>query len=181
MSFLRLALVASLTASTLASGPAGNENYQFKARSSLRSLSTTNKLSSRGNLEPVGISVEQTSYTFGIQDGTDAKVFISPAGDKFKKYSLSANGLSSLKQEAAGNVMPVTVFDVTGQSQLTCDSMGDAVSKYLSIDDVWNEVSSIGALHGLLTDPDIPRPGLHAEYVTSARRDFVNPDHGIFL
>lgn len=145
MSFLRLALVASLTATTLASGPAGNENYQFQARSSLRSLSATNKLSSRGNNAPVGISVEQTSYTFGIQDGTDDKVYISPAGDKFKKYSLSANGLASLKQEAVGTVMPVTVFDVTGQSQLTCDSMGGAVSKYLSIDDVWNEVSNFGS------------------------------------
>ena len=141
MSFLRLALVATLSASTLASGPAGNENYQFQARNSLRSLSSTNRLNVRGDLAPVGISIEQTSYTFSIQDGTDDKIYISPAGDKFKKYSLSANGLGSLKQEVGGAIMPVTAFDVTGQSQVTCDTMGDAVSKYLSADDVWNEVS----------------------------------------
>ncbi|GHJ85048.1 hypothetical protein NliqN6_1450 [Naganishia liquefaciens] len=139
MSFLRLALVASLSASTLASGPAGNENYQFQARNSLRSLSSTNRLNVRGDLAPVGISIEQTSYTFSIQDGTDDKIYISPAGDKFKKYSLSANGRGSLKQEVGGAIMPVTAFDVTGQSQVTCDTMGDAVSKYLSADDVWNE------------------------------------------
>lgn len=146
MSFLRLALVASLSASTLASGPAGNENYQFQARNSLRSLSAPNKLSTRGDLAPVSISVEQTSYTFSIQNGTDDKVYISPAGEKFKKYRLTANELASLKQEAVGAIMPLTVFDVTGQSQLTCDAMGDAVSKYISVDDVWNEVSALARI-----------------------------------
>ena len=146
MSFLRLALVASLTASTLAAGPAGNEDYQFQARSRLRSLSAINKISSRDNLAPVGISLEQTSYTFSIQDESEDKVFISPAGDKFKKYSLSANGLASLKQDTSATVVPLTVFDVTGQKQLTCDSMGNAVAEYLASDDVWNEVckSSVG-------------------------------------
>lgn len=146
MSFLRLALVASLTASTLAAGPAGNEDYQFQARSRLRSLSAINKISSRDNLATVGISLEQTSYTFSIQDESEDKVFISPAGDKFKKYSLSANGLASLKQDTSATVVPLTVFDVTGQKQLTCDSMGNAVAEYLASDDVWNEVckSSVG-------------------------------------
>ncbi|KAJ9114132.1 hypothetical protein QFC20_001648 [Naganishia adeliensis] len=139
MSFLRLALVASLTASTLAAGPAGNEDYQFQARSRLRSLSAINKISSRDNLAPVSISLEQTSYTFSIQDESEDKVYISPAGDKFKKYSLSANGLASLKEDNSATVVPLTVFDVTGQQQLTCDSMGNAVSEYLASDDVWNE------------------------------------------
>lgn len=143
MSLLRLALLASLTATTLAAGPAGNEDYQFQSRSRLRSLSTNNKFSARDNLAPVSLSLDQTSYTFSVQDELEDKVYISPAGDKFKKYTLAANGLASLRHDISASVMPMTVFEVTGQQQLTCDSMGKAVADYLATDDVWNEVSSL--------------------------------------
>ncbi|KAJ9110281.1 hypothetical protein QFC19_001684 [Naganishia cerealis] len=142
MSFLRLAVLSTLTASALASGPAGNENYQLHARSQLRSLSVlNNKLTARDTFSPIDLSLEQTSYTFKISDGTEDKVYISPAGEKHKKYSLAVNGLASLKQQAPSNTLvPVTVFDVGEQQQVTCDTMGNAVSEYLSSDDVWNEL-----------------------------------------
>jgi hypothetical protein len=146
MSFLRLALLSTLTVSALAASPAGNENYQAQARSQVRSLSALNKISARDNLSPIDISLEQTSYTFKIHDGTEDKVYLSPAGEKHKKYSLAVNGLASLKGQVSSNVVPITVFDVGGQKGITCDSMGDAVAEYLSSDDVWNEVS----LHLLL-------------------------------
>ncbi|KAJ9119397.1 hypothetical protein QFC24_005630 [Naganishia onofrii] len=139
MSFLRLALLSTLTVSTLAASPAGNENYQAQARSQVRSLSALNKISARDNLSPIDISLEQTSYTFKIHDRTEDKVYLSPAGEKHKKYSLAVNGLASLKGQVSSNVVPITVFDVGGQKGITCDSMGDAVAEYLSSDDVWNE------------------------------------------
>lgn len=168
MSFLRLALFSTLTVSALASGPAGNENYQAHARSQVRSLSALNKLSARDNLSPIDILLEQTSYTFKIYDGAEDKVYISPAGDKHKKYSLALTGLASLKTKASSTVVPITVFDVGGQKEITCDSMGNAVSSYLSSDDVWTEVSLRSSVPIMVLEANhlssINPLGFHEEY-----------------
>ena len=102
---------------------AGNENYAYEARNSLRR--STSKRAAATEFDPKAI-------TFSVGD----KQFISPTGAEFKTYNVKGNwGLESY----AGKTIPITVIPVNGE--VTCSLLQSKVDKYKEADDVWDEVS----------------------------------------
>lgn len=125
-------ILAILAVSALAQ-TAGNEQYA----STSRSLLNRANLGRRADVGPLDIAPSSITFSVGADD--NVRQFLSPIGLTHKNHTLKVNwGLEGF----IGETLAVSVITVNGE--VTCDTLGSKISSYMSMDDVWDEVSCMG-------------------------------------